>query len=84
MVKPSAARVAQEAVVWERAEVPSNANEKLEIELRTRGELQFADAAVPPPVLWMGEEVIALTPNAACAGAETKMGAIKAKTAVIT
>ena len=54
------------------------------MELTTLGESQITDAAPPPPVLWIGEEVIALTPKAACAGAETKMGAIMAKIAVIT
>jgi hypothetical protein len=66
------------------AEVPSKGCEKLDIELTTVGEVQFTDAGPPPPVLWIGEEVIALTPKAACAGAETKMGAIKANAAVIT
>jgi hypothetical protein len=54
------------------------------MELTTLGESQFTDAAPPPPVLWIGEDVIALTPNAACAGAETKSGAITARITVIT
>ena len=66
------------------AEVPSKGCEKLDIELTTLGELQFTDAGPPPPVLWIGEEVIALTPSAACAGAEIYTGAIKAKIAVTT
>jgi hypothetical protein len=51
MVNPSAASVAHDAVVCESAEVPSNANEKLEIELITLGEVQLTEAAPPPPVL---------------------------------
>ena len=56
---------------------------KLDIELITVGEVQLTEAGPPPPVLWIGDEVIALTDKAACAGAETKSGAIKAKITVM-
>jgi hypothetical protein len=51
MVNPSAASVAQDAVVCESAEVPSKGYEKLDIELITVGEVQLTEAGPPPPVL---------------------------------
>ena len=51
IVNPSDASVAQDAVVRDNAEVPSNGYEKLDIELITLGELQLTDAGPPPPVL---------------------------------
>jgi hypothetical protein len=45
--------------------------------------VQFTDAVEPLSGVCIGDEVTALTPSAACAGAETNTGAIRASISVI-